>query len=1511
MSANDPTIQQPTAENPTAQTPAWQGGSEEYRPGDEISGRYKLLELLGEGGMGAVWLAQQQQPVKRKVAIKLIRPGMDSKLVLARFEAERQALALMEHPNIARIFDGGVTELGRPYFVMEYIKGLPLTEYCDQSRLSVRERIDLFLPVCRAVQHAHSKGIVHRDIKPANIMICLYDGRPVPKVIDFGLAKALHQDLTEKTLHTAHGVMVGTPVYMSPEQAELNNLDVDTRTDVYSLGVVLYELLTGMTPLDREHLQRAALQEVLRLIREEEAIRPSTRLSSSQRLPAIAAQRSIDPAVLQNVLSGDLDWIVLRALEKERSRRYDSIASLARDIERYLANEAIEARPPGIGYRLTKLIRRNRLRVGVTVVLAAGLVAAGSGLIWGWREADEAQNRVTETEVQVQQQRAREQRAEKAENEQRSTAELVQADGIISGLGLTESAGLIGYLPESDYAALQAWARIEDAEQRLRILDRALSNSRTAMQIARRADDVIHACVGLSSSGRERLLQLVNQRQHGSDCSTEVRAACCLLTVAMGHTDIHGIDDVRQVLPTAGWTRLRFEASLWRLLPRLTPRDRDRGLQFLLQSPASAASITVYLSIFDPQILEPPLAASADTILEQVCSDIAAAWSTVGSSSDNLQRARNHVPLLLPIIRNLPEQSLGNATPLMVKLLRAPDRSLVATAIAETGQPAGDSLERQQRILTWQGLNMPMSYPAGGSENGFAIDSFAPEDDAVKSAEIVAAIYQAYELFVERLSESDCSRITAELCKPILEGMPLEESGLTPQALQLLFPRLPSSELSAIRRQLKELGNARSESIEEIEILAQLLAATIVQPDPESLEEIAATLSLPDAAQQQQLELLGPMLVRLLPQMDQPQVQSYWKLMLTEMRQQDAGILLGSWARDFTAGLAVRLDPPTAAEACRELAAWPTGDGFLLAGTTPALAAINARLADMTPEQLAAIRERLILEIGQAGSAESPTPLHFQIDPELTAAILKGLVAPIHDDEAAAVARQLLSLIQTESRFTELTPIVAPAIEVLLPHIEKPVLFEIWKTSLDRIRKQAEIPGFSWKSAGRDALLLKSIVGQFPDSDVSKAHQDVLMMLRSEEEPRGLMSIEERLPLLVGPALGEISSRLDSQDTVQHLQELIDVARQSVLRTTLANQGGNYASMYRGVLSALSSSLSNDKAYALAEWLTTTGRNSPPSLSALTWQELLPHLTPHQVAFFWDELYREALQETAAPLQGLNPVQSIPLCLATEYLSPEEAANRWKRVLTQLETSENQQLQPAFLLVLPSLVKRVPAEELDRNLDLFVRALQTLSASVSKLPQFSLLAFLTSDNTNEPTITLLYASLAAPGLSYHLPRPAANRFARASVDLVFGMQDSKATQYLLPLLATAADAETAAQFLARRDAFGPLRDAFLDRFEELAIHNGHRIDHPEQDAAAELADPMQYLRGLRKFASSEVRINRILKSRNPTDLFMITESMILSAELSDAPRQRQMQSTSDALEWIKKNLPELNLEEPQ
>ncbi len=342
--------------------------------GTVVAGRYKLLEEIAEGGMGTVWVAEQFEPVRRRVALKLIKPGMDSRQVLSRFEAERQALALMDHPNIAKVLDGGATEQGRPFFVMEYVKGVPITAFCDETRLSVRERLGLFVQVCHAVQHAHQKGIIHRDLKPSNILVCLYDGVPVPKVIDFGLAKAMHQPLTEHTYNTGHGLMVGTPLYMSPEQAELNNLDIDTRSDVYSLGVILYELLTGTTPLDRQRFKDASWQEILQLIKDEESPKPSTRLSGNVSLPIIAAQRSLDAQQLRRAVRGDLDRIVMKALEKDRSQRYATANGLARDVERHLHDEPVEARGPSATYRFRKFARRNRVALTTAMLVSAALV---------------------------------------------------------------------------------------------------------------------------------------------------------------------------------------------------------------------------------------------------------------------------------------------------------------------------------------------------------------------------------------------------------------------------------------------------------------------------------------------------------------------------------------------------------------------------------------------------------------------------------------------------------------------------------------------------------------------------------------------------------------------------------------------------------------------------------------------------------------------------------------------------------------------------------------------------------------------------------------------------------------------------------------------------------------------------------------------------------------------------------------------------------------------------------
>jgi tetratricopeptide (TPR) repeat protein len=394
--------------------------------GSVIAGRYRLLEMIGEGGMGTVWMAQQTEPVKRLVALKLIRPGMHSKQVLARFDAERQALALMDHPNIAKVHDAGTTTNGRPYFVMELVKGVSITRFCDERQLTPRQRLALFAAVCQAIQHAHQKGIIHRDIKPSNVLIALYDDKPVPKVIDFGVAKATGPQLTEETLHTGFGTVVGTVEYMSPEQAGFNQLDVDTRSDIYSLGVLLYELLSGSPPFSRKELEKAGILEMLRLIRDKEPSKPSTKLSSAEALPMLAANRGTEPAKLTKLIRGDLDRIVMKALSKERDRRYETANEFAGDIERFLNHEPVLAGPPSVRYRLRKFVRRNRGVVAAVSLVLLALLAGIAGTTFGF--------------VRAEYERLQAEQARTAESDQRKKAEKAEADMLADYRASTDDA---------------------------------------------------------------------------------------------------------------------------------------------------------------------------------------------------------------------------------------------------------------------------------------------------------------------------------------------------------------------------------------------------------------------------------------------------------------------------------------------------------------------------------------------------------------------------------------------------------------------------------------------------------------------------------------------------------------------------------------------------------------------------------------------------------------------------------------------------------------------------------------------------------------------------------------------------------------------------------------------------------------------------------------------------------------------------------------------------------------
>ncbi|HSZ54401.1 MAG TPA: protein kinase [Tepidisphaeraceae bacterium] len=409
----------------------------------EQIGPYRIIEKLGAGGMGLVYKAEQRQPVRRIVALKVIKLGMDTREVVARFEAERQALAMLSHPHVAKVLDAGITDTGRPYFAMEFVAGVPLREYCDQNKLTVRERLELFIPVCQAIQHAHHKGIIHRDLKPSNILVSMFDGKPVPKVIDFGIAKATNQQLTQHTLYTQTGAMMGTPEYMSPEQAMTSGLDVDTRTDIYSLGVILYELLTGTLPFDPKALRTAGMEGMARMIRETEPPKPSTRLTAISIADALdpAALHRTDPRTFRRQIRGDLDWITLKAMEKDRTRRYETANGLAMDLERYLDDEPVLARPPSSSYRAAKFIRKHKIGVAAVCAVASALILGIIGTTLGLLRARQSRDLAVQASAEAGRQRAS---AEQSRDDANAATRFLRDVAISFGASGTDAASRMG-----------------------------------------------------------------------------------------------------------------------------------------------------------------------------------------------------------------------------------------------------------------------------------------------------------------------------------------------------------------------------------------------------------------------------------------------------------------------------------------------------------------------------------------------------------------------------------------------------------------------------------------------------------------------------------------------------------------------------------------------------------------------------------------------------------------------------------------------------------------------------------------------------------------------------------------------------------------------------------------------------------------------------------------------------------------------------------------------------------
>ncbi len=517
----------------------------------ESVGPYRILERIGGGGMGEVYRAEQRSPIRRQVALKFIKLGMDSQAVLARFEAERQALALMDHPHIAKVFDAGTDDTGRPYFVMEYVKGKPITDYADQNHLTIRERLELFEQVCQAIQHAHHKGVIHRDLKPGNVLVSTQDDRPFAKVIDFGIAKAIAQRLTDETLFTQHDQFLGTPQYMSPEQAE-GSVDIDTRTDVYSLGVLLYELLTGSTPFSTHDLRAAAFEQLKRLIIEVDPPKPSTRLTLNQpTLSTLAASRRTEPKRLGTLVQGELDWIVMKSLEKDRKRRYETPTSLANDIQAHLQGEPVQAAPPSTAYRIQKFVKKHRGPVIAVTVIMAVLLLGVAGTTWGLIRARIAEHAASESERKKEialgqvieerdakeQQRKAAESAKQAESEQRAKAERQIVGSILRPIGFNKDS-----LDPAELKSLADWSALGDSHLQLLALEVAFEDPATALRVARRAERVIQSCVGVSPNRRTKAIELVIVKQHDRTADPRIRVAACWMALELGSSDLSALD---------------------------------------------------------------------------------------------------------------------------------------------------------------------------------------------------------------------------------------------------------------------------------------------------------------------------------------------------------------------------------------------------------------------------------------------------------------------------------------------------------------------------------------------------------------------------------------------------------------------------------------------------------------------------------------------------------------------------------------------------------------------------------------------------------------------------------------------------------------------------------------------------------------------------------------------------------------------------------------------------------
>ena len=1345
-------------------------GGRAHEIGDVIAGRYRLTEKLGEGGMGMVWLAEQFQPVERQVAIKLIRTGMDSRRVIARFEAERQALAMMDHPNIARVFDGGLTSTGRPYFVMEYLQGLPLLEHCDRDELSLHDRLLLFSQVCRGVQHAHSMGIVHRDLKPSNILVCKYDGAAVPKIIDFGLAKALHQPLTDVSVHTGHGALVGTPVYMSPEQSQLNNLEVDTRTDIYSLGVVLYELLTGHTPLERQAMKRAGYFESLRMIREHEVLSPSQKLSTIEHLAAVAACRRTDPRMLRRTLAGELDWIVMRSLEKERERRYQTPESLACDIGRFLAGEPVEAAPPTILRRLGNVVRRNRQLVSAAALLFMGVTVGLSGAVRGWLSASSSHQRVSATVEAMREDGELRERALHLAEEQELLAERTLSDAIYLTLGDPDPSRRLPLpgLSNAESESLKRWAAVPDDSLCIQILADGLRDSARAVRVASRLSHVLNACSGLSSVRRQLILQLLAERQRSVDCAAEVRAVSCLLTMALQGRDFLAIEETLAVFPEGSVLRHSLEKQVYRRLPDI-PEEHLRTCCRVLTGTASV----LQQRRFDPRyanLLPAELRNRQFSSFELACP--ADMWAA--AEPEMLDRLT--MQQVMQIWKSVIECFAGSG--------RAETESAVGAAYKKTPLFLGSLLQRMSaedflRVL-------PEFFAAG-----------IPRENPGLWEPLLAL----------RMTPRDVQKLAGSLHGLLQKNTDKRLLWAIEDAVGMIRPIL-SSELQTLIDLVPYDTNpfwetawvaARSRRLQE---QLRIIERQHVWQIPFARSENRASLAQPGHYKFpfQRLSAAREFLSTLLP------VKTALNHLPSGPRRMAA----------FATAYACPQCP------CPEVVLTLPLITCCPAFVTEAAAQLTRPLVYILPDWRQRRLRRLIMSglrystvTKYAGEWWEIGTTRFEKDLSGTATLLEALARSGNHELKAEMLAELLSLLEQSDRFGVVAWACAPAMRVLVSRADGAFASQMWHSLLTVVcklrRQEVDVThqyAMHWKKIAEvetevAAVMLQSVGMQLQGQHVIDAWQDVLRRIRSFKDVDAVgTGSRHEFAAMLRPSMTLFAERLPAQNASQHFRELVEFF------DGLIHEGN--LQKFDDAARPLLERLSDEDVSIAAGWVAEQFNEFQAATCSAAMQPLAARTVPEQAAQIWDQLLR---MSPLTPKWPVDTHSSRSLLLGTfsvlsRRLTADQCHVCFNAVVEKLRLAADENQDPLLTGILWSLSDRVDSA--------------TIASTVPALTGCMARSVNTGDPANS---TAVHNHII--GFTKYLDQPSRRQLAEACLEAMIECKftEDKWTPAGWP---TIAEHLLDDPRLVLNGAMNPLcnewlSEALLRRFEEMVLYDGRWV----------------------------------------------------------------------------------------